>query len=299
MSAPTNTPSKSSPPPANKRRAPVAPREESPLPPSATSTASVRPPPMVAKRSIPPLLKVALGGAFVIAASVLVAWGARRYVLTTPRFATRTVLIEGESHLSAEQVATLGGISIGGNVFALDLDAAKSKIEQNPWVQQATVVRKLPSTVHVAIVEREPSGLALLGGDLYLVTRDGEPFKRFEAVDPSDLPLITGIPAEKVASDRPGVVAKLRSLVDVIGEFDRVGISKSYPLQELHIDMDDTLIATVGREAIQLHLGPAPYRGKLEQAARVLGEVRRRKANVSTIFLDNSAHPERVVARMR
>jgi cell division protein FtsQ len=78
-----------------------------------------------------------------------------------------------------------------------------------------------------------------------------------------------------------------------------VGVTRRYPLQELHLEKDGSLVATVGREAIALSLGQPPYRDKIEESARILTEVARRKANASVIFLDNDAHPERVVVRMR
>jgi cell division protein FtsQ len=55
----------------------------------------------------------------------------------------------------------------------------------------------------------------------------------------------------------------------------------------------------VGREAIALSLGQPPYRDKIEEASRILNEVARRRANAAVIFLDDDAHPERVVVRMR
>ena len=111
--------------------------------------------------------------------------------------------------------------------------------------------------------------------------------------------VITGISGEQVAHDRAGVVLALRRMLDVADDFDKAAITKRYPLQELHLEKDDALVVTIGREAIALHLGRPPYRAKIEQAARVLNEVSRRKANASVLFLDNDAHPERVVVRMR
>ena len=56
----------------------------------------------------------------------------------------------------------------------------------------------------------------------------------------------------------------------------------------------------LGKEAIAIHLGQPPYRGQDRPGrARVLNEIARRKAAASVIFLDNVAHPERVVVRMR
>lgn len=277
----------------------VAALDDSPLPPSATSSASVRPAAPPSPRGAAALLRLAAGVAVVLAASILVAWGARRYVLSTPRFAVRTVLIDGESHRSAARIAELGGITVGSNIFALSLEATEAAITSDPWIERATVTRKLPSTVHVTVVEREAHGLASIDSELYLVSREGEPFKKLGGDDPADLPLVTGITEEAVARDRAGVVQTLKRALDLAGDFERAGITKRYPLQELHIERDDTIVATVGREAIAIHLGLGAYRAKLDQVARVLTEVTQRKANVSVLFVDNDAHPERVVARLR
>lgn len=311
--APPAGPTRSDPPPprpATKSR----PAEDSPAPP-ATSV-SVRPPARnaakapaarnaakpAAPRQLPRSLRwlqLIAGAVVVLAASIAVAWGARRYVMSSPRFAIRAVLVEGNQRRSAHEIAGTGGIEVGKNIFALDPATAGAAITADPWVERATVTRRLPSSIHVAVVEREARALAAIGGELYLATRDGDLFKKLAENDPADLPVVTGITAEQVARDRPGVVIAVRRALDVVEDLDRAGVSARYPLQEIHIEKDGTLVFTIGKEAIALHLGQPPYRDKIAQAAQVLAEIARRKANASVIFLDNEAHPERVVVRMR
>jgi cell division protein FtsQ len=279
--------------------------EGSPLPGPATTT--VRPPPQPAasssrgKRPGSALraLQLAAGVAIVAAASVGVAWGARRYITGSPRFAVRTVLVEGAHRRTAPQIAAAGGVAVGQNIFALDLKRAGALVTQDPWVEKATVIRKLPSTISIAVVEREAAALVAIDRELYLATRDGDLFKKMGQDDPVDLPTITGIPASQVQSDRPGVVLAVRRALDVAEEAERTGIARRYPIQELHLEKDGSLVVTIGREAIALSLGHPPYRDKMEEASRILNELARRKANAAVVFLDNDAHPERVVVRMR
>ncbi len=154
-------------------------------------------------------------------------------------------------------------------------------VTQDPWIERATVTRAPPSTVTIAVVEREAAAIASIGGELYLVTRDGDLFKKLGADDPADLPVVTGVQPAQVADDRRGVVLALRRALDVAEELDRVGVTKRYPLEELHLEKDGSLVATIGREAIALSLGQPPYRDKIEEASRILVEVARRKANAS------------------
>jgi len=270
---------------------------DSPPPPPATTT--LRPPGFARVRKLPRAMALFLGVCVVLSASVAVAWGARRYITTSPRFGIRTVLVDGNRRLSAEDIATRGGVTIGRNIFEVDIEGASATIANEPWIEKAVITRKLPSTVNITVVEREAWAVAAIGGELYLVTRDGDPFKRVDDGDPIDLPVITGIAPEKVSLDRTGVVQAFRRTLDVVEDMDRAGISKRYPIQEVHLERDGTIVVTIGKEAIALHLGQTRFREKIEQASRVLSELARRKANPSVIFLDNEAHPERVVVRMR
>jgi cell division protein FtsQ len=285
--------------------------DESPAPP-ATSVSLRRPRPSISDAAPPERVRVArrpsralrglqlvAGVAVVLTASIAVAWGARRYIMSSPRFAVRSVLVDGVQRRSAEQLASAGGIEVGKNIFALDLALAGAAIATDPWIERATVTRKLPATVYVNVVEREARALVAIGGELYLVTRDGELFKKLAEDDPVDLPIVTGITGEQVARDRPGVVITVKRLLDVAEDMERDGIARRYPIQELHVERDGSIVLTIGKEAMALHLGQPPYRDKVAQAARVLTEIAQRKADASVIFLDNDAHPERVVVRMK
>lgn len=280
---------------------PIPGGDDSPLPGPATT--SLRPAPGATLKRfegrVSRGLQLVAGAAVVVAASISVAWGARRYVTTSPRFAVRTVLVEGERRRSALAVAEAAGVAVGKNIFALDLHHAGQLLAQDPWIERATVTRKLPSTVAISVVEREAYAAAVINAELYLATRDGDLFKKLGEDDPSDLPVVTGITAEQIARDRAGVVLAVKRVLDVVEDFERTGIAKRYPVEELHLEKDGVLTVTIGKEAIALHLGMPPYRDKIEQASRVLNEVARRKANAQVIFLDNDAHPERVVVRMR
>jgi cell division protein FtsQ len=243
--------------------------------------------------------RILLGVLVVVAASLGAAWGARRYITRSPRFVIKTITVEGASKLTPDTVAQAGGVNVGANIFALDVEQVKHAIEKEPYVSEAAVVRKLPNTISIKVVERQPAVLVALGGDLYLATHSGEIFKQVEQGDDSDLPVVTGIRPEMAATDRPGVAILVRRALDVIEEAEKTAIVKRYPIEEVHIEKDGAVEAIVGREGISIYLGNPPFKGKLEQADRVLAEVQKRKINASVVFLDNDAKPDRVVVRMK
>jgi cell division protein FtsQ len=243
-------------------------------------------------------MRAACGVVLVVGASMGVAWGARRHVMTSPRFAVREVDVVGNERRPDEAIAAESGIAAGTNVFVLDLDAARERLLADPWIADATLARRLPGTILVQVVERRPAALVALG-DTFLATVEGEPFKRLEPGDPIDLPLVTGLRVEALAADRDGTTRTIRRAVDLAAEYERGALARHSPLQEVHVDAGGGFQLVVGRRAMQLVLGGPPFRRKLEQAARVVAELDKRGAKADAIMLDNEARPERVVARIR
>ena len=242
--------------------------------------------------------RTVFGVALVIGVSWSVAWAARHYVSTSPRFAVTDVSVAGAHLRSPETILGEGKIIKGANVFAVDLDEARVLIGKDPWIRDVTLGRRLPGTILVQVTEREASALVALG-ETYLASRDGEIFKRLESGDPTDLPIITGINADAVADDREGVARSIRRALDLASDYERGPLAQRAALQEIHLGNDGSTTLVVGKSAMSLVLGEPPFRRKLEEAARVLTELDHRGAKADAIMLDNEGRPERVVVRMR
>ncbi len=244
-------------------------------------------------------VKLVVGLLVVVLCSTAVAYSLHRYALTTTRFGIQKIELEGAKRYSADQIRTLGGIELGKNLFAFDTRAAEDRLLKDPWLSSAHVVRKLPSTLRVELTEREAAAVAVLGDRPYLVTPEGEPFKPLVADDPNDLPLLTGVSAAEWARDRVGAADRFRTGVDLVRQYERLAMARVHPPEEVNLGSSGHTVLTVGRTGIALELGRAPYARKLAMAADVVGELGQKGRTPGTVFLDNEAHPERVVVRMR
>ncbi len=108
-------------------------------------------------------------------------------------FRVQHVIIEGLEHFNEESVRSLGKEALGKRIFDVDLDPIQEKIAALPFVQQVQVARLFPSTLEIAIVERQP--LALLNKkDLRPVDGDGFVLPRLETRTTFDLPILSGVP---------------------------------------------------------------------------------------------------------
>lgn len=244
-------------------------------------------------------LRLGLGLALVIGTSVSVAYSVRHYALTSPRFAVQEVNLLGGKRVSPEQARQQAGVELGQNVFALDTALAEQKLLQNPWISQARVTRDLPRSLRVEIKEREPAALAVFSERLYLVTADGEPFKELAPGDPADYPIITGVSVEGLSRDRARELDRVRVGLDVLEQYSRIPLSKTQAAQEVHLADSGDVVLTAGKEGITFELGRDAIRRKLLMGEQVVAEMRRKGRSPGIVFLDNQAHPERVVVRMR
>jgi cell division protein FtsQ len=235
----------------------------------------------------------------VIAASVLVAWGLRRYLHKSPRFAVASIPVQGNRRLGPQAVVKQAGLATGDNVFDIDEDRCRGALQLNPWIESAKVQKELPDTVRITIVEREARLTASIDGKMLLADARGVLFKESEVGDPTDLPIVTGIKPADIARDREGVTLRLRRVLDLLADLEAEQIPERLPIQEVHIDGDGDLTVFAGTDGIALTFGQPPYRLKVEKGKRILAELRARRVKPDALFLDNRAHPERVVVRMR
>lgn len=244
-----------------------------------------------------------LGFAMVVGIGGTVAWGARKYVISSPRFAITEIVTTGAKHRTPDELAAIAEVGKGQNVFLADLDRARARLLADPWVSEASLARQLPGTLFVRVKEREAAGILSTTdegrGDTYLVTREGTIIKRLEAGDPTDFPVITGVRLEQLLSDREGTTRTVRRALDLASDYDHSPLGARSPLEEVHVETNGELTLVVGKSALTLRMGGPPYRRKLEQAVRVVAELDRRGAKPDTVMLDHDARPDRVVVRMR
>ncbi len=292
-------------PPSNRKIIRIGePASAAKLPESELSSAApARPRPLSRRaRRTWSIVRGALLTVVVVAASVGTAVLARNYIVTSPRFALTSVEVSGNARRTPDEIAERAGLEKGANVFLLDTEAAREKLLADPFIRDATVVRRLPGTARVQVAERTPAALVALG-DLYLSTEAGELFKVYEQGDPFDLPVITGLAPDDVATDREGAARSIRRALDVVAEYEHTPLASKAKVEEVHLDSAngerDAVTLIVGKQAIALALGQPPYRKKFEEAARALAEVDKRGGKVEAVLLDNEVRADRVVVRLK
>jgi cell division protein FtsQ len=219
------------------------------------------------------------------------------YARAADAFAIREIIIEGNHQLEDIDVRRAAGLQIGANIFEVSNENARKYLLQHPWVEEATVVRKLPARIRIEIVEREPVALVALD-QLYLVSREGAVFKRLGVDDPVDLPVITGIASEQFYDDLDYRTAILLQSMALLQDYAGAGLAEREPVSEIHFEGINGIELFVGDDGMNVRLGNGQHRQKLRRFRQVLERLAREKTRPSYVYLDNVRSPERVTVRL-
>lgn len=83
------------------------------------------------------------------------------------------IQVRGRAHTPQDKLLTALGLTVGQPILGIDLVAIHDRIRHIGWVEQATVERRLPGTIHVTIRERVPVALLQTDSDHQLIDQSG------------------------------------------------------------------------------------------------------------------------------
>lgn len=139
-----------------------------------------------------------------IAAVVLVALDVPNRVLTSigegigrAGFTVKRVDVVGIRNMESAPVYRIALDQKSRAMPLVDADAIRERLLRFGWVKDARVSRRLPDTLVIDIVEREPAALWQDEGRLALIDADGRVIDRVSVTQMPDLPLLIGPAANR------------------------------------------------------------------------------------------------------
>src|SRR5205814_10680453 len=115
--------------------------------------------------------------AAVVSALSLTGWAgysAIVHLTMEPCFEVKKFSVSGLKHMDENQLLAKAGFEAGTNVFRVNLQAIRQRVEELPWVQHAMLERVFPGQIIIKVIEREPIGLARIQGEIYQLDIDGK-----------------------------------------------------------------------------------------------------------------------------
>lgn len=107
-------------------------------------------------------------------------------------FEVDKVEVRGVERMDELPVYTIALGQVDRSMLALDLDKVRGEMLKLGWVKDARISRRLPDTLVVDIVEREPVAIWQHNGRLHLIDVGGAVLQPVSAASMPDLPLVVG-----------------------------------------------------------------------------------------------------------
>jgi cell division protein FtsQ len=191
------------------------------------------------------------------------------------------IVVSGNVRLSRGEVFTMLGGLRGESLLFTDLDAWRKRLQASPWVRDAALRRSLPSTVDVAIVERQPMGVGRINGEMYLVDEHGVIIDQYgpQYAD-LDLPIVDGLTMadggsltdEARAEFASRVIASLRPKPQIARKLSQIDVA----------DLHNALVILSGDAAV-IQLGDDQFLTRLQTYLDLAATLRQRVPDIDYV----------------
>ncbi len=135
-------------------------------------------------------------------------------------FVLENIKIEGEKHTSYKDIVQALRVDKGAPIFSVDMEEVKGRLEDTTWIKKAMVERRLPSTIYIAIVERQPIAIWQFKKKLYIIDSEGNRITKHSGEGFAELLHVVGQDANIYASSLladinvyPNLASKVKSAV--------------------------------------------------------------------------------------
>lgn len=208
--------------------------------------------------------------ALVIGLQSIVFISGYKMLTDTPYLKANRIEIGGNRFLSDTQIQDLAGISIGTNLFSVNLSLIQKKLMQHPWIFDASVRRDIPDTFIIHVKEHEP--LAILDfGKKYLMNKKGQVFKKLDENNLKDLPIIHGLNVSDIHIEKKKSKASIQEIISFLKVVNRVKtILTKYKIEKIIMDEEMGLSIQLTDNLKMIRLGHENYQAKLDRLKQVL-----------------------------
>jgi len=223
-------------------------------------------------------------------------YGVVGYAVTSSSLSIQRITVSGNQRLSSGQVRALLNHLVGSSTVAADIERARQKLLDAPWVEHVELRRVFPGALSVVLTEQEAIAIGRINGELYLVDRNaiiideyGPNYSEF------DLPIVNGLrsgqPPEMLVDEQ-----RARTLSQFIGSLqarpDLMG-----RVSEIDLRDRKNVVVMLEGDTVAVRLGNEKFVDRLESYVELASALRERVADID--YVDARYIPSLVVGPRR
>ncbi|MGN1327743.1 MAG: cell division protein FtsQ/DivIB [Clostridia bacterium] len=104
---------------------------------------------------------------------LLLITGTITFAMISPIFNLKNIIVNGNNQISKEEIISLAGIQLEENIFRISSFKTIDNIKQNAYINEVSINKKIPNTIEINIVERQPSYMLEYGNGYVYINNQG------------------------------------------------------------------------------------------------------------------------------
>jgi cell division protein FtsQ len=226
--------------------------------------------------------------------SILAVYGLASALADSSLFVIQQVEVEASGRLGPDEIRSMSGIRPGMNLLSLNAADLRRRLETEPWVQNATVVKRLPDRILIKVRERRPAAVMGLHEDLYYLDEEGTLLGGVEPGERVDFPMITGL--EKGVPDRGDCQTRREVQQSLALLRELQGTPGLGSVSEIHLDPSEGLSFVMEDFPSPVVAGWSDFSAKTSRFAKILPALAQEWDSIERVDLRFS---NQVVIRQR
>ena len=197
--------------------------------------------------------------------------GAGYWVLTTERFAVVAVEVRGASRVPPQRILEASGIHRGQNLWRIDPERVRARLEEMPEIRRADVIRELPNRVAIVVEERRPFTL-VHAARLHWLDEDGRVLGDESRAVNTEVPVISGLSEEELVTMRTSPGPRARQAIALIRALLRTGSTLASEISEIDMSRAEGPVLYT-QDGVEVRLGSEEWDERLARLEGVLAQV--------------------------
>lgn len=195
--------------------------------------------------------------------------------------------VEGAQQTPRQDIeAAVGFTGTGINIFTLDPELGRRRVERLPWVKGATVTRVLPDRMKVTVEERKAHGVVIRDG-LWLVDIDGHVFAPVDRNPELDAPVIALPGVLRSVPQTNAERRRIREAMNIAHLYKKQGLDNWDRLAEVEIDPVSGFALITEKRGLRVLLGEGRMEARLARLEDVFQALERKEiADATLVRLD-------------
>ncbi|HUK81145.1 MAG TPA: FtsQ-type POTRA domain-containing protein [Verrucomicrobiae bacterium] len=227
----------------------------------------------------------------------LVKFSAMKMVYENPRFAIAQIIVDDDGALTPQQVVQLAGVTVGQNLFTIDLDQVRRNLEMVPLIRDVEVRRVLPQRLAIRINERiavarlqVPS--RELADALFVIDRSGVVMKPVKLADgtilqpqaPGSLPTLTSVKLSDVRVGRAVESEQIYRALELLDKLEQAVAGSMLEVESVDLSQARQLVLTTRQHTV-VKFDVEDFQQQLRRLSAILAWAQQRQRFVQSVDL--------------